>query len=55
MKLFCATIQSLFYISLTGSKVSDSGAPRPFTVNSWVEDSPSKPTGMKHDLNESKR
>jgi len=37
-----------------GSKVSDSGAPRPFTVNSWVEDSPSKPTGIRHDLNESK-
>ena len=48
-------MQSLFHILLTGSKVSDSGAPRPFTVNSWVEDSPSKPAGIRHDLNESKR
>ena len=37
------------------NKVEDSSFPRPFTVNSWIEDNPPKLNGLENEMNVSGR
>ena len=37
------------------NKVEDSSFPRPFTVNSWIEDNPPKLNGLENEMNVSRR